>query len=69
MAIRRDGYRYSQLAGRIDAATDTYLLSKTEARNIIDRQVSIIRSEWNEAAEAARLTTTEREDGRAVARG
>ena len=60
MAIRRDGYRYSQLAGCIDAATDTYLLSKTEAKNIIDHQVSTIRSEWNEAAEAARLTTTER---------
>lgn len=31
MAIRKDGYRYSQLAGCVDAATDTYLLSKTEA--------------------------------------
>jgi serine/threonine-protein kinase HipA len=60
MAIRRDGYRYSQLAGCIDAATDTYLLSKTEAKNIIDHQVNTIRSEWGEAAEAARLTTTER---------
>ncbi|HET9895483.1 MAG TPA: HipA domain-containing protein [Streptosporangiaceae bacterium] len=60
MAIRRDGYRYSQLAGCIDAAPDTYLLSKAEAKNIIDHQVNTIRSEWDEAAEAARLTTTER---------
>ena len=60
MAIRRDGYRYSQLAGCIAAATDTYLLSKTEAKNIIDHQVSTIRSEWNDAAEAARLTAAER---------
>ncbi len=60
MAIRRDGYRYSQLAGCIVAATDTYLLSQTDAKNIIDHQVSTIRSEWNEAAEAARLTTAER---------
>ncbi len=60
MAIRRDGYRYSQLAGCVAAATDTYLLSKTEAKNIIDHQVSTIRSEWNEAAEAARLTAAER---------
>ncbi len=60
MAIRRDGYRYSQLAGCIDAATDTYLLSKTEAKRIIDHQVLTIRSEWNEAAEAARLTAAER---------
>ncbi len=61
MAIRRDGYRYSQLAGCIPAATDTYLLSKADAKNIIDHQVSTIRSEWNEAAEAARLTAAERE--------
>jgi serine/threonine-protein kinase HipA len=60
MAIRRDGYRYSQLAGCIGAATDTYLLSKTEAKNIIDHQVTTIRSEWDEAADAARLTATER---------
>lgn len=60
MAIRRDGYRYSQLTGCIEAATDTYLLSKTEAKRIIDHQVHTIRSEWNEAAEAARLTAAER---------
>lgn len=60
MAIRRDGYRYSQLAGCIAAATDTYLLSKADAKNIIDHQVSTIQSEWNEAAEAARLTAAER---------
>ncbi len=35
MAIRRDGYRYSQLSGCIPAATDTYLLSQSEAKNII----------------------------------
>jgi serine/threonine-protein kinase HipA len=60
MAIRRDGYRYSQLAGCIAAATDTYLLSTADAKNIIDHQVGTIRSEWNEAAEAARLTAAER---------
>jgi serine/threonine-protein kinase HipA len=60
MAIRRDGYRYSQLAGCVDAASDTYLLSKGEAREIIDHQVDTIRSEWNEAADVARLTSGER---------
>lgn len=60
MAIRRDGYRYSQLAGCIGAATDAYLLSKDEAKDIIDHQVDTIRSEWDEAAEAARLTVAER---------
>ena len=59
MAIRRDGYRYSQLAGCLAAATD-YLLSKTEAKEIIDHQIHTIRSEWHDTAEAARLTTAER---------
>jgi serine/threonine-protein kinase HipA len=61
MAIRRDGYRYSQLAGCIAAATDTYLLSKAEAKDVIDHQVDTIRSEWDEAAEVARLTSVERD--------
>lgn len=61
MAIRRDGYRYSQLAGCIGAATDTFLLSKAEAKDIIDYQVTTIRSEWNDAADAARLTAAERD--------
>ncbi len=59
MAIRRDGYRYSQLAGCLTAASD-YLLSKTEAEEIINHQIRTIRSEWHEAAEAARLTAAER---------
>jgi serine/threonine-protein kinase HipA len=61
MAIRRDGYRYSQLAGCVAAATDTYLLSKAEAKEIIAHQVDTIRSEWDEAADAARLTLAERD--------
>jgi serine/threonine-protein kinase HipA len=61
MAIRRDGYRYSQLAGCVAAASDTYLLSKNEARAIIDHQIDTIRAEWDEAADAARLTSAERD--------
>ena len=60
MAIRRDGYRYSQLAGCLAAATDTYLLSRAEAKDIIDHQVNTIRSEWHDAADVARLTVAER---------
>jgi serine/threonine-protein kinase HipA len=56
MAIRRDGYRYNQLAGCLDAAADTYLLSKAEAKSIIEHQVDVIRSEWQDAADIARLT-------------
>jgi serine/threonine-protein kinase HipA len=59
MAIRRDGYRYSQLAG-CAAASDTYLLSRSEAEDIIEYQVDTIRSEWDEAADVARLTSVER---------
>jgi serine/threonine-protein kinase HipA len=59
MAIRRDGYRYSQLAGCV-AASDTYLLSRSEAEDIIEYQVDTIRSEWDEAADVARLTSVER---------
>jgi serine/threonine-protein kinase HipA len=61
MAIRRDGYRYSQLAGCVAAATGTYLLSNAEAKDVIDHQVDTIRSEWDEAAEVARLTAVERD--------
>ena len=46
--------RYSQLVGCIDAATDTYRLSKSEAKDMI-------RSEWDEAADVARLTAAERD--------
>jgi serine/threonine-protein kinase HipA len=61
MAIRRDGYRYSQLAGCVAAAADTYLLSRAEAQDIIDYQVATIRAEWDEAADVARLTAVERD--------
>jgi serine/threonine-protein kinase HipA len=61
MAIRRDGYRYSQLAGCVAAASDTYLLSRAEAQDIIDYQVATIRTEWDEAADVARLTAVERD--------
>jgi serine/threonine-protein kinase HipA len=61
MAIRRDGYRSSRFAGCVAAAEDTYLLSKAEAREIIDHQVDTIRSEWHEASEVARLTSAERD--------
>ncbi len=59
MAIDRDGFRLSQLAGCV-AASQTYLLARTEARAIIDHQLSTINSQWEEAADAARLTDAER---------
>jgi serine/threonine-protein kinase HipA len=60
MAIGRDGFRWSQLAGCVVRAS-TYLLSQREATDIINSQVGIIRSEWEGAAERARLTQAERQ--------
>ncbi|HEY1827639.1 MAG TPA: type II toxin-antitoxin system HipA family toxin [Acidimicrobiales bacterium] len=59
MAIGRDGYQMSQLAGCIPCA-DTYLLSAAEATEIIDAQLDVINTQFGEAADAARLTTLER---------
>jgi serine/threonine-protein kinase HipA len=56
MAIGRDGQRASQLAVCLDAA-ETYLLSRAEAGDIIERQVTIISEQWDEAAETVALTT------------
>ncbi|MDO8391497.1 MAG: HipA domain-containing protein [Actinomycetota bacterium] len=60
MAIRPDGYRFSRLAGCISAAP-TFLLDRREAQEIVDRQVHVIRSEWADAADDARLTIAERD--------
>ncbi len=59
MAIARDGWRFSQLAGCILAARD-YLLDEAEARAIIDTQIGTVRKRWDDAADAARLTKEER---------
>ncbi|HEY5108290.1 MAG TPA: HipA domain-containing protein [Acidimicrobiales bacterium] len=60
MELRADGYRFSRLAGAVSAAP-TYQLSAAEARQIVDHQVGVIRSEWEDAADVARLTKLERE--------
>jgi serine/threonine-protein kinase HipA len=59
MAIGRDGQRASRLSVCLDAA-GTYLLSRAEASDIIDRQVTIIHEEWDEAAEAVGLTAQDK---------
>lgn len=60
MAIRRDGSRYSQLAVCVEAAAE-YELTKRQAREVIDHQLDVIRSQWNEVADMALLTTAERD--------
>ena len=59
MAIARDGFRFSQVAGCVNAAS-TYLLSNGEAREIIDHQLHVINTQWTDAADAARLSHVQR---------
>ncbi len=60
MMISPGGSRLSSLQGCVEAA-DTYLLSGADAREIIDHQIEVIRDEWPDACDAARLATAERD--------
>lgn len=60
MAFGLSGFRMSQVAGCIDAAS-TYLISEAEAREIVDHQIGVIEAEWNEVCDSARLTVLERD--------
>ena len=60
MAIGRDGQRSSQVATCLSAC-ETYLLNTAQAQAIVDEQVQIIRTQWNEAADTARLTELDRQ--------
>lgn len=59
MTIGRNGFRLSQLKGCVEAA-GTYLLDDVEARHIIDHQLDVIRTQWVDAANTARLTDAQR---------
>ena len=59
MAIGRDGYRMSQVAGCV-AHASVYLLSEREAREIVDHQLTVIAGQWDDACARARLTAAER---------
>lgn len=59
MAITDSGWRMSQLEGCVRAAA-TYLLSESDARAIVDRQVAIIRENWEAVADLAGMTEAER---------
>jgi serine/threonine-protein kinase HipA len=60
MAFGPDGERLSQVAECLRVAR-FYDLSGREARDIIDGQMAVIRTQWNEAAEEAALTGPERD--------
>lgn len=59
MAIAADGFRMSQVVGCL-AAAPTYLLSGSDARDLVDHQIEIIESEWNEVCDLAQMTEIER---------
>lgn len=59
MIIGPDGFRMSQLTGCVEAAS-TYLLSTADARAIIEHQIDIINSQWDEVCDRAEMTEIER---------
>ena len=59
MAIGPDGFRLSQVTGCLEVAS-TYLLSASDARDIVDHQIEVIKSEWSEVCDQARMTEIER---------
>jgi serine/threonine-protein kinase HipA len=60
MDIGRDGSRNSQFIVCSDAAHD-YGLSREEAHDIVDHQVTTIRETWDDVAEMSRLTKVEKD--------
>jgi serine/threonine-protein kinase HipA len=59
MIIGADGFRLSLLEGCVERAS-TYMLSEGDARALIDDQVDVIRREWDDVADRARMTSVER---------
>ena len=59
MAIGKDGYRMSQVAGCV-ARASTYLLSERDARAIVDHQIDVIESQWDDVCDQAALTEVDR---------
>ena len=60
MAFGPDGQKLSQVAACLDAAR-FYELTEGQARDVIDGQLDLIRGQWNDAADLATLTATERD--------
>lgn len=59
MSISPEGWRMSQLAGCV-AAASTYHLSAAEAREIIDNQVKVAESDWEDVCDEAEMNEIER---------
>ena len=59
MAIGRDGSRASQFSVGVSAAAD-YGLSRLEAREVVDRIVSVIETQWLDASDAVGMSEADR---------
>lgn len=59
MAIGRDGWRASQVAGCV-AHAGVYLLSKSDAREIVDHQIDVITERWDAVCDEAELSRVDR---------
>jgi serine/threonine-protein kinase HipA len=55
-----EGGNLSRLATCVEAA-EIYQLTRAEARELIDRQLDVIRTQWNAAADEVRLSKSERD--------
>ena len=59
MAIGRDGWRMSQVAGCVERAA-IYGQNESDARAIVDHQIDVIESHWNDVCDQGRLTAADR---------
>jgi serine/threonine-protein kinase HipA len=59
MAIGADGFRMSQLSGCVERAS-TYMLTESDARELIDHQVEVIEHGWQAVCDLARMTEVDR---------
>jgi serine/threonine-protein kinase HipA len=60
MAIGRDGWRMSQVAGCV-ARSSIYHLDEREAREIVDHQIDVISSDWDDVCDLAQLSQVPRQ--------
>jgi serine/threonine-protein kinase HipA len=59
MMIGSDGFRMSQIAGCVQRS-QTYMLSESEARELVDHQVEVIRRDWDAVCDLAEMAEIDR---------
>jgi serine/threonine-protein kinase HipA len=59
MGIGRDGFKAANLAGCVKRASE-YGLDQREATELVERQIEVVTSQWDDAADRARLNAAER---------